>query len=290
MSATILVLGQTGQMARALAAAPGRGVLTLGRDRLDLSDLDAIAPAIAAAAPAAVINAAAYTAVDKAETDQEAAFRLNRDAPARAAAACARLDIPFLHISTDFVFDGQKGAPYLEDDKTNPLSVYGRSKAAGETAVLAAGARAAIVRSSWLYAADGANFVRTILRLARERGRVRVVADQRGRPTWAADLAGALLMIAQHLMDGDPNAEGVFHFCDSGDASWADLAEAAIEGAARRGAPPASVERITTADYPTPARRPADSRLDCARFIALTGAAPPPWRDSLERCLDEMGI
>jgi dTDP-4-dehydrorhamnose reductase len=286
----ILVLGAHGQVARALVAAanPMLSVLALGREDLDLNDLSQIRPAIAAAAPAVVINAAAYTAVDKAESDQVAALRLNRDAPAEAARVCAALAIPLIHISTDFVFDGTKGEPYIESDLLAPLNVYGRSKAEGEEAVAKAGGAFAIVRSSWLYAADGANFVRTILRLARERGAVRVVADQRGRPTWASDLAGALLLLAQRLLDGDPRAAGIFHYCNSGDATWADLAEAAIEGAARRGAAPAQVERIGAADYPTAAKRPPDSRLDCARFTALAGAPPPDWRASLEQCLDEM--
>ncbi len=288
MPQTVLVLGQHGQLARALAAAPGGSVLTYGRSRLDLNDLEAIEPAIAAAAPAAVINAAGYTAVDKAETEQDVAFRINRDAPARAAAACARLDIPFVHVSSDFVFDGAKGSPYVETDAVNPASIYGRSKAEGEAAVLSAGGRAAIIRTSWVYAAEGANFVRTMLRLAGERGLVRVVADQRGRPTWAADLAEALLLITSRLIGHDAAAKGLFHYSNSGDATWADLAEAAITGAAQRGGTSARVERITTADYPTPARRPVDSRLDCTRFASLAGAPPPPWRESLERCLNEM--
>jgi dTDP-4-dehydrorhamnose reductase len=289
MKAEILVLGRSGQVTRALMlAAAGQDAVALGRGQLDLADIAAIGPAIRAACPAIVINAAAFTAVDAAEKDVDAAFQLNRDAPGEIARACAALDVPLIHISTDFVFDGEKGAPYAEGDPVNPLNVYGRSKAAGEAAVAAAGGRFAIVRTSWLYAAEGSNFVRTMLRLARERGAVRVVADQLGRPTWAADVADALLLIGRRLCARDASAEGVFHFCSSGDATWADLAEAAIEGAARRGAAPASVERITTADYPTPARRPRDSRLDCARFTALSGSAPPPWRVSLERCLDEM--
>jgi dTDP-4-dehydrorhamnose reductase len=285
----LLIIGKSGQAARALvSAAHGFDAVALGRGELDIANLSAIAPTIGAVRPAVVVNAAGFTAVDAAEKEAGAALLLNRDAPGEVARVCAALGVPLVHISTDFVFDGSKGAPYAESDPVSPLNVYGRSKAGGETAVAGAGGRFAIVRTSWLYAAEGNNFVRTILRLARERGAVRVVADQFGRPTWAADLAGVVLLIAQRLIDRDANAEGVFHYCNSGDASWADLAEAAIEGAARRGAPHASVERITTADYPTSARRPADSRLDCARFIALLGAAPPRWRDSLERCLDEM--
>ena len=285
----LLILGKSGQVARALVCANNAfDVLCFGRHELDLSDLASIAPKIQQAKPAIVVNAAAFTAVDAAETQQEGAFRLNRDGPAALARACAALGAPLVHISTDFVFDGTKGAPYVESDPLAPLNVYGRSKAEGEDAVAKADGAFAIVRSSWLYAADGNNFVRTILRLARERGAVRVVADQRGRPTWASDLAGALLLLAQRLLDGDPRAAGIFHYCNSGDATWADLAEAAIEGAARRGAAPARVERIGGADYPTAAKRPPDSRLDCARFTALAGAPPPDWRASLEQCLDEI--
>jgi dTDP-4-dehydrorhamnose reductase len=153
--------------------------------------------------------------------------------------------------------------------------------------VLDAGGSVSIIRTSWVYAAEGANFVRTMLRLAGERDVVRVVDDQRGRPTWAPDLANAALLIVSRLIERDNRAEGLFHYCNSGDATWADLAEAAITGAAQRGGASARVERITTADYPTPARRPADSRLDCVRFAALAGP-PPAWRASLDRCLDEM--
>lgn len=288
MSADILVLGRTGQVARALIAAGGAGVASFGRDQLDLADISAIAPALREARPRIVINAAAFTAVDAAESEKDAAFRINRDAPGEIARVCTALDIPLVHISTDFVFDGKKGAPYVENDPVNPLNVYGESKAAGEAAVAAAGGKFAIVRTSWVYASDGGNFVRTILRLARERGHVRVVADQFGRPTWAADLAQALLLIARRLRDGDAGVAGVIHFCNSGDASWAEFAEAAIEGAVRRGAPAARVERITAAEFPTRARRPVDSRLDCAHFTKLSGAAPATWRAALERCLDEM--
>lgn len=285
----LLILGRTGQVAGALAAAaPGRfTVRAFGREGLDLNRTDAIEPALVAARPDVVVNAAAYTAVDLAESEPEAAFRLNRDAPAAVATACARLGVPLVHLSTDFVFDGAGGAPYAEDAPVNPLSVYGRSKAEGETAVLD-NARAAVVRTSWVYAAEGKNFVRTMVRLAAERGEVRVVADQRGRPTYARDLAEALVRIASALLDRDAGAEGLMHYANSGEAVWADLAEAAIEGAAKRGAAPARVTRISTSDYPTPARRPADSRLDLSRYERFAGAAPPNWRDALDRCLDEM--
>jgi dTDP-4-dehydrorhamnose reductase len=287
---SLLILGRSGQVSRALAAAAmGRfAVRALGRDALDLARVDTIAPALDAARPAVVINAAAYTAVDLAESERDAAFLLNRDAPAAMAEACARLGAPLLHISTDFVFDGQGGAPYAETAPVSPLSVYGASKAAGEAAVLQSEARACVVRTSWVYDATGKNFVRTMLRLAGERDEVRVVADQRGRPTYAADLASALLTLAEALLDRDAQATGLMHFANSGEAVWADLAEAAIQGAAKRGARATPVVRITTDAYPTPARRPADSRLDLSRYERFAGAAPPEWRGALERCLNEM--
>jgi dTDP-4-dehydrorhamnose reductase len=286
----ILVFGQSGQVARALAglSTPALPITTMGRAGLDLNALDEIAPAIERVAPFAVINASGHTAVDAAESDEAAAIRLNCDAPAAMARACAELDLPFVHISTDFVFDGEKGAPYVESDPLHPLSAYGRSKAAGEAAVAEVGERWAIVRTSWVYDATGKNFVRTMLRLAAERNVLRVVADQRGRPTFAEDLAAGLLEIARAQLAGRAEAQGLFHYCNSGDATWADLAEAALAGSAARGGPRAKVERITTADYPTPARRPRDSRLDCARYTALTGKAPPAWRDSLVLCLNQI--
>lgn len=285
----LLILGRTGQVASALgvAAADRFAVRAMGRESLDLAQIEAIEPVLRAAKPDLVINAAAYTAVDLAENEPEAAFRLNRDAPAAIAAVCARIGAPLVHLSTDFVFDGAGGAPYAEDAPVHPLSVYGRSKAEGEAAVLGA-ARAAVVRTSWVYAAEGKNFVRTMLRLAAERGEVRVVADQRGRPTYARDLADALVRIGSALLDRDAAAEGLMHYANSGEAVWADLAEAAIDGAAKRGGKPARVTRIATSDYPTPARRPMDSRLDLSRYERFAGAAPPDWRDALDRCLNEI--
>lgn len=284
----ILVFGKSGQVATALAHAPSSFEVTaLGRGEADLSTLDTIAAAIAALRPAVVINAAAYTAVDAAEGDVAAAYALNRDAPAAMARVCADTATPFVHISTDFVFDGTKGAPYVESDPVAPRSVYGASKAEGEAAVLAAGGDISVVRTSWVYAATGKNFVCTMLNLAATRDEVRVVADQHGRPTYAPDLAGALLKIAGALIEGDDGAAGLIHYANSGEAVWADLAEAAIEGGAARGLRRVPVTRITTAEYPTPAQRPADSRLDLARFTRWAGEAPPQWREALARCLDE---
>ena len=235
-----------------------------------------------------MINAAAYTAVDRAESEVEAAFRLNRDVPAEAARACAALGVPFVHFSTDYVFDGSKPEPYVESDPVSPASVYGRSKAEGEEAVRAAGGAGAIVRTSWVYSAFGSNFVKTMLRLGREREEVGVVADQLGRPTWAEDCARGALLLAQALLAGRAEAAGVFHLAGEGDATWADFAEAIFEErpAADRG--PTRVRRITTADYPTPARRPANSRLNTDKLQRTLGWRPGPWRAGLRACLAEM--
>ena len=292
MTSSILVFGRTGQVARELhKLGPPHGLelVFAGRETLDLSQEPDIPGFIAARAPAAVINAAAYTAVDKAESEPDAARRLNRDAPAAMARACAAQDIPLVHFSTDYVFDGTKPAPYLEDDPVAPVSAYGRSKAEGEAAVTAAGGRAAILRSSWLYSAFGANFIKTMLRLAETREEVRVVDDQVGRPTWAEDCARGALRAAGALLDRDAGAQGIFHLAGAGDASWADLAEAVFQQSAARGGPQARVIRIPTRDYPTPARRPANSRLDTGKISNALGVAARPWRDSLAACMDELG-
>lgn len=286
----VLVFGKSGQLAQALAESAGDDVsiVALGRGACDLTQTSAIAMAIADAAPDAVINAAAYTAVDKAESEPEAAEALNALAPAAMAAACAARGIPFVHVSTDYVFDGAKNAPYIESDPIAPQSAYGRSKAGGERGVLASGARAAILRTSWVYSAHGANFVKTMLRLAATRDEIGVVADQFGRPTWARDLADACLASAKALVAGKGEAAGVFHYAGGGDATWADFAEAIFAEAARRGLPNARVKRITTADYPTPAKRPANSRLDTTKIEATLGIRARPWREALALCMDEI--
>lgn len=268
-------------MARALSETGAPGLVALGRDRLDLRDPVAAETELERLRPAGVINAAAFTAVDKAESEPEEAFLLNRDGPAALARVCARIGAPLVHVSTDYLFDGTKTGPYAEDDPPAPLGVYGASKAAGEEAVQASGARAAILRTSWVYSATGANFVRTMLRLAAEgRKEVGVVADQIGRPTYAPDLAAACLAALGH--------EGIFHFAGAGEASWADFAEAIFAAAQARGLPHAAVRRISTADYPTPARRPANSVLSTAKIEAVLGLHPRPWREALELCMDRI--
>jgi dTDP-4-dehydrorhamnose reductase len=291
VAAKVLVFGQNGQVARELAklgAPPGLELLFAGRERLDLGSGADPGDLISSEAPAAVINAAAYTAVDKAESEAEVAMRLNRDAPAAMAQACAAMGIPFVHFSTDYVFDGSKPEPYLEDDPIAPLGVYGASKAAGEAAVLAAGDRQAILRTSWVYSAFGANFVKTMLRLAQTRDEIGVVADQIGRPTWAEDCARGALRVAQAFLEGELDSPKVFHLSGAGDAVWADFAEAIFEQSAARGGPRPRVNRITTADYPTPARRPANSRLDCSRIEQALDLPMRPWRESLAACMREL--
>lgn len=290
MSANILVIGRTGQLAAELMRlAPAKVRLqAVGRDQFDLSDLAAIPGALQAVRPDAVINAAAYTAVDKAESEPEAAMALNRDGPASLARACAEADIPLVHISTDYVFDGAKPGPYVETDAKAPINAYGRSKSEGEDRILDSGARAAVIRTAWVYSSHGANFLRTMLRLAETHDEVGVVADQLGRPTWARDLAEASLTVALRALDRDPAAQGVFHYAGAGDASWADFAEAIFANARRRGARSAIVKRITTADFPTPAKRPANSRLDTTRIHQTLGIVPRDWREACTLCLDEL--
>lgn len=288
----VLVIGdRTGQLATALmAGADGLPVQLLGRPDLDFDRPETIRPALHAAAPALVVNAAAYTAVDRAETEPEAALRANRDGPAALAAWCAEAGIPLIHVSTDYVFDGFKGAPYVETDPTSPTGVYGVSKLAGEQAVLAACPRAIILRTSWAYAAVGRNFVLTMLNARARTDRLRVVADQIGCPTSARDLAQVILQIATRIRaDGwDDRYGGLFHAAGTGWTSWHGLATAVFEEAARHGMTPPVVEPIATADWPSPVHRPPDSRLDCTRLAETFGLRLPPWRESLARVIDEV--
>lgn len=292
----ILVLGRSGQLAQELArfGDGGEGVETIciGRDTLDLSSPSglgsALDSAISRAQPDAVVNASAYTAVDKAESDNAGAFALNRDAPGAIAQACLSHGVPLVHVSTDYVFDGRKPDPYVETDPRTPLGVYGHSKSEGEDRILSSGAMASILRTSWVYSATGSNFVKTMLRLAETRDEVGVVADQAGRPTWARDLAEACLASARAMAVGQADAAGVFHYAGAGDAVWADVAEAVFAGAVLRGAPSARVKRITTAEYPTPARRPANSRLDTSLIERTLNIRARPWREGVDLCLDQL--
>jgi dTDP-4-dehydrorhamnose reductase len=291
MTQPILVTGGSGQLATALAALGGDRVHLAGRPAFDFDRPETIAASVRAAAPSIVVNAAAYTAVDAAETDEAAALRANRDGPAELARFCAEAGIPLIHISTDYVYDGDKPSPYVETDAVAPRGVYGASKLAGETAVLASGARVIILRTAWVYAATGQNFVRTMLRLAETRDTLRVVSDQHGCPTAAADLAAAILAIVARIETKGWNDayRGVFHAAGAGETTWHGLAVAVFQEAARRGEKvPLNVTPITTAEYPTPARRPANSRLDCGRLDTVFGIRLPPWRDSLAHTIDEI--
>jgi dTDP-4-dehydrorhamnose reductase len=289
-----LVAGREGQLARALApafAGAGWHVSALGRGSLDLAGpASAIAEAVRAEAPDLVVNAAAYTAVDRAETEPAAAMAVNRDGAAVLAAAAALVGAPVLHVSTDYVFDGAKGEPYAEGDAPAPTGAYGRSKLEGEGAVLAANPRSMVLRTSWVCSATGHNFLRTMLRLAEARDEVSVVDDQRGAPTFAADLAEAVLRAAPRLMASRPGDEafGVFHLSGAPDTTWHGFAAAVFAGAAARGHRAPALRAIPTSAYPTPTRRPADSRLDCSRIAAVHGVGRPDWRPSLARCLDEL--
>jgi dTDP-4-dehydrorhamnose reductase len=281
----LLVFGRTGQVARELARnlPAGWSARFLDRAEADLADPAACAAAVAGAAADAVINAAAWTAVDKAEAEEAAATVVNGAAPAAMARVAADRGLPFLHVSTDYVFDGSGTAPFHPDSPVAPLGAYGRSKRAGEDGVRAAGGVHLILRTSWVFSAHGTNFVRTMLRLGAEREALRVVADQTGGPTPAADIARALLAVADALRDGAPG--GTHHFAGAPDTTWADFARAIMAGAGL----PCRIEDIATADYPTPARRPANSRLDCSGLAAAYGIARPDWRQGLADVLAELG-
>lgn len=287
----ILVFGKTGQVAQELARAlEGKEAQFLGRAAADLTDPAACAARIAALNPALVINAAAYTAVDRAEEDAATAQAVNGDAPAAMAQACAALDIPFVHISTDYVFDGAGTAPFKPTDPTGPLGVYGATKRAGEEAILASGARAVILRTSWVVSSHGANFVKTMLRLSETRATLTVVADQIGGPTSAKAIAQACVTIGQALMGGQAlvdgqKAGGIYHFSGKPDVSWAGFAREIFAQAGRA----VEVTDIPTSAYPTPAKRPANSRLDCSSLAADFGIDRPDWRADLTDILMELG-
>ena len=285
----ILVTGGSGQLATALGRkAPGRTQI-VGRPAFDFDRPETIEASFTAANPALVVNAAAWTAVDAAESNPEGAARANRDGPARLASLCAAAGIPLIHISTDYVFDGRKDAPYTETDPTGPTGVYGKTKLEGEEAVLASCPHAIILRTAWVYAATGKNFVRTMLTLAQTRDRLRVVADQKGCPTAATDLADVVLAVADAVQRGwKPEYAGVFHTAGSGWTTWHGFAEAIFDAAARHGRPRPVVDPITTAEFPTPAQRPANSRLDCSKLQRVFGFTQPPWQESLIRTVDEL--
>lgn len=286
----VLVIGREGQLARSLVDAAkqaGVEVVAVGRPEIDLAMPSTIGGAISQHAPGLVINVAAYTAVDQAEKEPALAFAINADGAGHVARACAAADVPLMHISTDYVFDGSKTSAYVEDDAVSPLGVYGSSKLEGERQVAAAHARHVIVRTAWVVSPFGHNFVKTMLRLAQSRPEISVVGDQIGCPTYAPHLASALLAVAQQIGRRDRAAApwGVYHATGTGEATWFDLAQEVFAQSRRHGGAAASVKPITTAEYPTPARRPANSRLDCGKLARTFDVRLPDWRDGIAECV-----
>lgn len=282
----IAVTGGPGQLVLSLierGPLRAREVVPIGPPALDLAVQgdDTIHAALASLRPDAIVNAAAYTAVDRAEAEPDLARAINADGAGAVARAAARLEVPLVHVSTDYVFSGDKPGPYVEADPPSPTGVYGETKLAGEQAVFVSGSDFAILRTAWVYSPFSANFVKTMLRLANTRDEIGVVADQHGCPTSALDLADAVLIVAENLAaTPGPDRRGLFHAAGTGEGTWADLAEVILAASAAAGGPTARVRRIATADYPTPARRPANSRLDCSRLAEVHGVRLPGWRDS----------
>jgi len=285
----ILVTGREGQLARALAAmkASDLDMVCLGRPELNISSRSSVDKAIWTFNPDVVVNTAAYTAVDKAESDQDAAYATNAIGAANVAAATAAVGIPVIHVSTDYVFSGDKPSPYVETDPVDPQSVYGASKLRGERLVVKSNPAHIIVRTAWVYSVWGHNFLKTMLRLAQTRDEVGVVADQRGNPTYAPELARGIVAAAQVALDA-PRSEhwsGIYHLAGTGDAVWADFAEAIFAASAAVGGPSARVKRIGTEDYKTPARRPMNSRLDCQKFQSVFNFSSRDWQTSTLECV-----
>ena len=277
----ILVFGKTGQVARELQQLGT--VMALGREEANLNDPQACADAIRHHEPDAVINAAAYTAVDLAEDDEAIATVINGDAPTAMAKACAELGIPFVHISTDYVFEGTGQAPWHPQDQTAPQNAYGRSKLAGETGIADSGGVYAILRTSWVVSAHGANFIKTMLRLSETRDALNIVDDQIGGPTPANDIALACLQIVDQLTQ-DPSKSGTYHFSGAPDVSWADFAIAIFDQAGKS----VAVTAIPATDYPTPAKRPLNSRMDCTATKRAFGIERPDWVTGLKTILEDL--
>lgn len=276
----VAVIGTQGQLARSLAELSGddAAITCIGRPLLDLAEPETVAAALDELPADIIVNAAAYTAVDRAERETGLAFAINRDGAAAVADVCARRNLPLIHLSTDYVFDGTRSGAWRETDVCKPQSVYGASKLAGEQAVLAAFPAAVILRTAWLHSPFGTNFVKTMLRLSAERDRLRVVADQHGSPTYAPDLAVAILAMARRLAGArDAVLSGVFHLAGSGETTWHGLAVTTMAMAGRG----ILVDPISTADYPTPVTRPANSVLATAKIAAVYGIRLPPWQEGV---------
>jgi dTDP-4-dehydrorhamnose reductase len=289
----MIVTGREGQVVRSLLE---RGtlnnrfdVVALGRPRLDLRDPEGIDAALRQARPDIIVSAAAYTAVDRAETEEVEAHVINAVAPGRIAAVAAQLGVPVIHLSTDYVFDGEKPEPYLETDTVGPTSAYGRTKLAGERAVAEATDNHVILRTAWVYSPFGRNFLKTMLMLAESRDQINVVDDQLGNPTSAFDIADGILAVSGNLLDSDaPHLRGIFHMTGFGSASWADFATEIFATSDSCGGPTAAVDRIPTSAYPTPARRPANSRLDCRKLEKVHGVRLADWRDAAAKTVKRL--
>jgi dTDP-4-dehydrorhamnose reductase len=288
IEADILLTGGDGQIGSEIRrlAPPEWRLVAPARNELDVGDPAAVGSYVAAAPWSAAINAAAYTAVDRAESDITAAWRVNALGPAAVAEATVRAGIPLVQLSTDYVFDGRKADAYVEDDAVGPLCVYGASKEAGEQAVRTGNPRHVILRTAWIISPHGANFARTMLRLAGERTVLRVVDDQVGCPTSATDVAAALITIVERMIGDSEPPTGTYHFVNDGEASWCELARAIFAKRAERGVGAPVVDAIGTADYPTPARRPANSRLSTAKLRRDFAITPRPWRIAADEVVE----
>ena len=282
----VLVTGSNGQVGYCLVQQlrqQNADFLALDRDQLDITQRQAVWQTVSDYRPDVIINAAAHTAVDKAESEAEQAFAINRDGAAYLAEAAQQIGAAMLHISTDYVFDGQASQPYTETDATAPQGVYGQSKLAGEQAVLAACSRSIILRTAWVFGEHGHNFVKTMLRLGRERDSLGIVSDQHGAPTYAGDIAAALLHIAHHITQGKPTEYGIYHFSGKPYVSWYQFAEAIFQQAQQQGilANTPQLLAIATPDYPTPAKRPANSCLQLDKIQQAFGISPSDWQQAL---------
>jgi dTDP-4-dehydrorhamnose reductase len=284
-----LITGQHGQVSQALQQQlQGLGeLIVLGRDQLDLANTDQIRTQIRAHQPDLIINAAAHTAVDLAESEPDAAFAINAIAPGILAEEAKALGIPLIHYSTDYVFDGSKPAPYTETDTPNPLGVYGQSKLDGERAIVAVGGEYLILRTSWVYSNHGKNFLLTMQRLLQEKPHMRIVADQIGAPTWAGTIAASTRALIERWQAGEAGAWGIYHLTAQGETSWFGFAEAIGEHLRAQGKACAELEAIPSSAYPTPAKRPLNSRLDCSRLQQQWHVSQPQWQDALRECLAE---
>ncbi|WP_223514739.1 dTDP-4-dehydrorhamnose reductase [Pseudomonas sp. GL-B-19] len=285
----ILISGQNGQVSRELQRRLGDvgELIVLGRDQLDLAQPEQIRRQVQRVRPDLIINAAAHTAVDQAENEPELAFAINATGPGVLAEEALALGIPLIHYSTDYVFDGSKTAPYNEDDVPNPLGVYGKSKRVGEQAITAVQGQHLILRTSWVYSTHGRNFLLTMQRLLQEKPELRIVADQIGAPTWAGTIAGSTVALIERWQAGQAGAWGTYHLTAQGETSWFGFAQAIGDALREQGKPCANLLPIPSTDYPTPAARPLNSRLDCSRLQREWGVSQPDWQSALRECLAE---